>query len=204
MGQKYKNENLIDLAKQLYQEVGCFDESTFCKRYGIKQSILWNHFTIRLKSESDHRRYTSVGYNYQIDNDNLDFETREKLGGDYWSNFMTLADIDPYSYTKESVIEEALGKVPKDGSKFTPSDWKASLAPVIQHFGNSWNVFANEVERAKKQNDAEKVKEKKEGSDSSPEEESLDDFVAEIQGLRERFESRYPNLVLNFIITNKE
>lgn len=200
MSQKYKNEDLIKLATQLYQEVGCLDESTFRKRYGISQSVLRSHFAIRLKEESDHRRYSFVGYNYRIDNDNLDFKTKDKLKGDYWSNFMTLADIYPYSYTKESIIEEALGKVPKDGSKFTPSDWEAPLAPVIRHFGNSWKVFANEVERAKKQNDAEK----KESSDSLPEEESLDDFVAEIQDLQKRLKSRYPNLVLNFSITNKE
>ena len=204
MGQKYKNEDLIELAKQLYKEVGRFDEPTFCKRCGIKRSVLKNHFTIRLKSESDHRRYIFAGYNYQIDDDNLDFKTQDKLKGDYWSNFMTLADIPPYARSKESVIEDALRKIPKDGSRLTPLDWNDSLAPIIRHFGNLWNAFVNEVERAKKEKDTESVTEEKKISDGSPEEGSFDNLMNEIWDLKARFEQRFPGLVFDFNISNRK
>ncbi|MBR2544218.1 hypothetical protein IKF04_02875 [Candidatus Saccharibacteria bacterium] len=205
MGTKYKNEDLIGLARGLYSETRCcFDESTFRKRFGISHSVISSHFAIRLRPMSGCTTWNFVGYNYLIADKDFSYEARKILEGSYWSNFMTLADIPPYARSKESVIEEALRKIPKDGSRLTPLDWNDSLAPIIRHFGNSWDAFVEEVERAKKEKDTERVEEKKESSDSLPEEESLDDFVAEIQDLQKRFKSRYPNLVLNFSITNKE
>lgn len=205
MGMKYKNEDLIDLAKSLYSETCCcFDEPTFRKKFGISHSVISSHFAIRLRPMLGCTTWNYVGYSYLIADKDFSYETRDILRGSYWSNFMTLADIPPYARSKESVIEEALRKIPKDGSRLTPLDWNDSLAPIIRHFGNSWDAFVNEVERAKKEKDTESVKEEKKIYNDSPEEESFDDLMDEIWDLKARFEQRFPGLVFDFNISNRK
>ena len=164
---RYDNSFLISTANELWAKLNCvLSVNDWERETKIEIEVVERHFRIRLDNSNNGcaclRMRLPDDYEFRRDEykrdksivskrapefiPEYDYKVLEsELRGDYWKNFLTMANIPPYDCTRIQVIAKAKELVNKKrAKKITPELWNSSLAAVIKYF-DSWAEFERAV-----------------------------------------------------------
>lgn len=160
----YKTDDLIKILQYLTKKLGHVPTySEWYEETRISRYVINNHFEVFINSNPVYYR-SNVVLRYDFPDDTISKEAisaiRDTLK-DCWENFLVLAGVGEYNYTREGLISLAKDIIADGGEllpkqELLPEQWPLSHVAIIKYFG-TWESFIANVNGREVENSLEKL-----------------------------------------------